>query len=370
MTENELIQIMGSASIFSEDALAHSRGMMCHTVARCSMSSGDLADSAESVVASSSSEAQMEQGWKTMIEAAVGEGSACNELLLSLLKARPAWGSLYRDTSCSLLRQCVGPALDNKQIWKQAWATNRHALIYGIQDMCRQDPSCVDDFVEALRAVADVGEALHLCEDAAFKVDFAFAAHNAGALSFSKWMSGAVAREGGEAVALECMDLATKRYQGQQDTRCDRIKTETLVPLVKSLQLMQHTSGEFLAAHERLRSASRGRLLGGVGQTQGTPGTAPGAPAQGAPGAVVAPGAVGAAGGGVPGVAVGEPGQQQGQQQQSALFAADIEEEANSHFQRIYTNKLQIEGVIQMLKGFKTSSNQVRLLFCLFCLVA
>ena len=52
-------------------------------------------------------------------------------------------------------------------------------------------------------------------------------------------------------------------------------------------------------------------------------------------------------------------------QQQSALFAPDIEEEANSHFQRIYTNKLQIEGVIQMLKGFKTSSNQVPLALAL-----
>ena len=73
--------------------------------------------------------------------------------------------------------------------------------------------------------------------------------------------------------------------------------------------------------------------------------------------------------GGVPGASVGEPGQQ-GQQQQSALFAPDIEEEANSHFQRIYTNKLQIEGVIQMLKGFKTSSNQVRAPRCLFvCLM-
>ena len=39
---------------------------------------------------------------------------------------------------------------------------------------------------------------------------------------------------------------------------------------------------------------------------------------------------------------------------------ANFCQEANSHFQRIYTNKLQIEGVIQMLKGFKTSANTVR----------
>ncbi|KAJ1469792.1 hypothetical protein T484DRAFT_1850339 [Baffinella frigidus] len=40
------------------------------------------------------------------------------------------------------------------------------------------------------------------------------------------------------------------------------------------------------------------------------------------------------------------------------MFAPDIEEDANSHFQRIYTSELQIEGVIQMLKGFKSSASQ------------
>jgi len=290
-----------------------------------------------------------------MTGAEAGKGAGCNELLLSLLKSRPAWDLLYRDTLCALLRQCLGPAPGNSAIWKQAWTTNRGVMMCGIQDMCRQDPSCVDAVLDALRAVADVGEALDMCDDAAFRVDFALAAQNAGVLSFSKWMGDAVAREDGEAVALECMDLATRRYQGEYDSRCGRIKTETLLPLAKSLEQFHGTSLECRAAHQQLRSASRGRLLGGVGPAVGAPAT--GAPVQGGVGAPVAV-AVGAAGGGVPGASVGEPGQQQGQQQQSALFAPDIEEEANSHFQRIYTNKLQIEGVIQMLKGFKTSSNQ------------
>ena len=40
------------------------------------------------------------------------------------------------------------------------------------------------------------------------------------------------------------------------------------------------------------------------------------------------------------------------------LFAHDIEEEANSHFQRIYTSEIQIEAVVEMLKAFKTSTQQ------------
>jgi len=55
MTENELIAIMGSAGIFSEDALAHSRGMLCHTRARSGSTLEDLADTGDNIEASASS---------------------------------------------------------------------------------------------------------------------------------------------------------------------------------------------------------------------------------------------------------------------------------------------------------------------------
>eukprot|EP01044_Picomonas_judraskeda_P004445 COSAG03_NODE_390_length_8302_cov_70.582317_4_plen_394_part_00 len=38
-------------------------------------------------------------------------------------------------------------------------------------------------------------------------------------------------------------------------------------------------------------------------------------------------------------------------------FAADIEEEANSYFQKIYTSQQSIKGIISMLQGFKNSTN-------------
>eukprot|EP01047_Picozoa_sp_COSAG01_P113496 COSAG01_NODE_42204_length_442_cov_1.323615_1_plen_147_part_11 len=38
-------------------------------------------------------------------------------------------------------------------------------------------------------------------------------------------------------------------------------------------------------------------------------------------------------------------------------FAADIEEESNSYFQKIYTSQQSIADIISMLQGFKQSSN-------------
>jgi CCR4-NOT transcription complex subunit 1 len=44
--------------------------------------------------------------------------------------------------------------------------------------------------------------------------------------------------------------------------------------------------------------------------------------------------------------------------QSNAVFATEIEDEANSYFQKIYTCQQTIDEVIQMLKGFKTSKNR------------
>jgi hypothetical protein len=277
---------------------------------------------------------------------------AAHEQLLGLLNDGPTWCPITRNALRMALHQCLSDIPGSDDLWRQAWAANRDALMYGIQDLCLEDPRSVDSALEALRAVVDVGDALHLCDSSTFKLDFALAAHRKGALSLSVWMSDAVAKEGGEDLARECMVLAAERYEGQEDTRSGRIESDVLLPLAKSLEGIQHKSSECRAASERLRGASRPRLLGGVGPAGGPP------PAPGDAGKV----GVGAPGAGATGPAQGAPvgdAQQQGQQQ-SALFAPDIEEEANSHFQRIYTNKLQIEGVIQMLKGFKTSTNQVR----------
>lgn len=42
-------------------------------------------------------------------------------------------------------------------------------------------------------------------------------------------------------------------------------------------------------------------------------------------------------------------------QQGSEPFSTDIEEEANSYFQKIYSEQKPIEEVVQMLKQFKVS---------------
>ena len=48
---------------------------------------------------------------------------------------------------------------------------------------------------------------------------------------------------------------------------------------------------------------------------------------------------------------------QQGQAAHKALFGEDIEEEANSHFQRIYMSEIEIGEVVDMLSRLKFKNN-------------
>ena len=48
---------------------------------------------------------------------------------------------------------------------------------------------------------------------------------------------------------------------------------------------------------------------------------------------------------------------QQGQAAHKALFGEDIEEEANSHFQRIYMSEIEIGEVVDMLSRLELNNN-------------
>jgi hypothetical protein len=77
--------------------------------------------------------------------------------------------------------------------------------------------------------------------------------------------------------------------------------------------------------------------------------------AAGGGGAAAAAAAGGGQTGNQPGVSSGAGG---GGPQRSQYASEDIEEEANSYFQKIYTNQHSIEEVVNMLRSFKTSESQ------------
>jgi CCR4-NOT transcription complex subunit 1 len=289
------------------------------------------------------------------------------QLLVALAQSMPSWGPLYSDLVCALItRACVSSAPAQRvSLFRQVWSANKNAVILGLICMYQKDGGAgtlryVLDVLNELNILLDV---LSTGVDYHFVLDIAVAAAQTQAFPLANWMS-KKAQEGQDKFAQGCVSfLRTRVYcmilSGAQRSARVHVPPECASTILHALQ-----GGKFSAAAmkdvSKLVQDTQGRLLGGAP----TP-TQPGAGANGQPGlpnagAGATGGAAAPMGGGAG--AVGEGGvtqQQQPQQaQQAALFAADIEEEANSHFQRIYTSEMQIEGVIQMLKGFKSSPSQ------------
>jgi CCR4-NOT transcription complex subunit 1 len=279
-------------------------------------------------------------------------------LLLAMSESRPSWGPLYRDVVSSLLDRLLRlPPEDSLQVMQGVWASNKAILIQGLVEIYRREVQA-DNIKRILEIVQELGpnallEVLSTKQNFFFVFDLAVAASQSHAFPLANWMTRAVA-EGGDDFALNCVSFLRERFYGSNSLpHAPPISPETAASMLQSLQSCK--TGMATVEIRKLSRDAQGRLLGGA------------PPMQNMSMAVNAPSAInmgaGVNGGGTQ---IGSDSQesnaqqavQQQQQQGQTLFPPDIEEEANSHFQRIYTSEMQIEGVIQMLKGFKLSQNQ------------
>ncbi len=283
---------------------------------------------------------------------------SCPEcLLLALAKSSPSWGPLYSDLVCTLVAGMCASAQPKQraEVLGKVWDSNKSAVILGLISVYQKDggASTMRYVLEVLNELNIILEILSTAVDYHFVLDVAIAAAQTQAFPLANWMS-KKAEEGHDKFAQGCVSFLRDRFYGMSlnpsiglQSKGVKIPSECATTILHALQ-----GGKFdamaMSEVSKLVQDSQGRLLGGAP----TP-----APPMGGGNNLV--------GGGGPSTSPNPPGmgadglsQPQQPQQPAALFAPDIEEEANSHFQRIYTSEMQIEGVIQMLKGFKMSSNQ------------
>jgi CCR4-NOT transcription complex subunit 1 len=278
-------------------------------------------------------------------------------LLLAFSESRPSWGPLFRDIVSNLLDRLLRlPREDSLQVVQRVWASNKAILIQGFVEIYLQDVN-PENIKRIMEIIQDLGpnallEVLSTKQNFFFVFDLAVAAAQSYAFPLANWMTRAVA-EGGDEFALNCVTFLRERFYGSNTLpHSPPLAPETAASMLQSLQSCK--TGMATLEIRKLSKDAQGRLLGGA------------PPMQNMSMGVSAPSTVnmgaGVNGGGTQ---LGEGQEsntqqavQQQQQQGQTLFPPDIEEEANSHFQRIYTSEMQIEGVIQMLKGFKLSQNQ------------
>mmetsp|Transcript_26187 Transcript_26187/g.86121 ORF Transcript_26187/g.86121 Transcript_26187/m.86121 type:complete len:2355 (-) Transcript_26187:1156-8220(-) len=276
---------------------------------------------------------------------------SCSEVLIfTLAQCKSTGGALYSRLLSRLISQfMVQSSSYRNEMLKALWTTNKNAFIHGMVHFCRNSDQQAAALLRILEVIQELGlllEVLNSKQDRHFTIDLAvLAAQNTG-LPFANWASKA-GEVGGDEFALAAVSYLRSRVYGGDTMNA---KPGPSVPMEYASALLQALqAGHFdtVATSEirRLVQESQGRAVGKHGGSGGESNSGTGILSQAAQSQM--PGEQGQA-----------QGQPQGQGQPSALFAQDIEEEANSHFQRIYTSEMQIEGVVQMLKGFKASSNQ------------
>ena len=279
-------------------------------------------------------------------------------LLLSLGNSKPCWGPLYRELVAKIFDRLFRiPLAESLNMMQSLWACNKSMLIQGFVDLYSQHayPDTVRHIFGIIQELGSnaLVEVLATKQNFYFVCDLAIVASQSQVIPFANWISRAIA-EGGEDFVLHSVNFLRERFygSGHQQVGIVGLPADIAATMLHALQGCK--SGVASGEIRKLTKDAQGRLLGGAPPMQNMPMVS--TPASVGIGVTV--NSVSSAQVGADGQDVGSQQAAQQQQQGQTLFPPDIEEEANSHFQKIYTSEMQIEGVIQMLKGFKLSQNQ------------
>lgn len=249
----------------------------------------------------------------------------CPEVLLAGLAAcRPEVGQLRTDICSVLLPGYVASHPNSVVVLQRVWPLHREGILVAMADLYAKDPTAMSrilDVCQELKALTEVLGSMPF----PFALELAALAARREYLNLDKWLQDRLASFGLPFLmaCLEFLDDKTKRgaagLQEQQDGQPTSGGQIQLSPEVQGLFFQFLTSNAVAMPHDAQDALKHIQV-----QSQ----------------------AVGGKDGGVtsPPPAAHE------------VFASDIEEEANSHFQKIYTSQTSIDEVVGMLKHFKTSS--------------
>lgn len=283
-----------------------------------------------------------------------GPRNTCPELLLyGLAQCKPTWGPMYANLISTLCEPYLASSTRNS-VLKHVWAINRSVVIQGMVGLAADKTQGRKGLARCFEVAQELGvllEILSLKHTWKFIIDLAIFASQQNAIPFANWAA-KNAEEGNSEFAQTAVGMLRQRAYGSASDGEGAIAGDVASALLQALQAGTFdavASADIDLLVQETQASSAGGGTAAFPQAAGVAGIS-GQSAM--PGIQGVGEMVGGAGGQM------QPGGDMQQGQQNALFAQDIEEEANVHFQRIYTAEIQIEAVVQMLKNFKASADQ------------
>jgi CCR4-NOT transcription complex subunit 1 len=291
----------------------------------------------------------------------------CPELLLlGLIQVKPTWNNVLRSELIStLMALFLGNHPNSSLVLHKLHHTAPSVVIRGMVEMYFKDPSSLSrllDIAQDLKALNTILTARPF----SFVIDLAALASHREYLYLDKWLQDRI-NEHGATFAAACIAYIKEKLKlqsaqpflkGQDKSPNFPLSTEIIASFFKALHNNATILPPSVLAELTQLSPKAPAGMGNEGDVSPPPVAAvvgsgnAGLPPPGSAIGVGTP--LGSAGHLMP------PGGAAGpllQPTDPRVFPHEIEEEANSYFQRIYTGQLSIEEVVTLLKGFKSSKN-------------
>lgn len=249
----------------------------------------------------------------------------CPEVLLvGLAYIKTEWNMIQSEVMALLLPTYIGNNPNSSTVLHLVWPLRREAVVAAMTEMHSKDPSSVSRILDVCQDLKVLPQVLDT-SSFAFAIDLASLASRREYLNLEKWLQDNINIHR-DALFQACLKFLREKTLtearpesggGQKSAPVINLSLETTAIFFKVLQvnINQLASSDLAEETKRLYAAAvrtNPRLLS-VGAAEQTP---------------------------------------------TEVFASDIEEEANSYFQKIYAGQRNIDEIVDMLKRFNRSSVQ------------
>lgn len=253
-------------------------------------------------------------------------------LCIGLASFNPSWNSINKEILVKLTCGFLIGQTSSPVVLPRIWALNPNTMLVCMAEMHRRDATCLSRLLDVAQELKIIPYLLD-AKPFSFAIDVAALASRRQHLNLEKWILDSI-RDRGLQFLQACVEFISektkfqvKRQRGIQTPSFIPLSSEVLGVFIKVLQ--QNLSSMPPECVEEFREVHK--LLGSDVNIPSTPTTSP--------------------------HDISQQQQQQLAAQQPVEFPAEIEEEVNSFFDKIFAREISISDVIEVLQKLRNSSN-------------
>ncbi|KAJ3055880.1 hypothetical protein HK097_008877 [Rhizophlyctis rosea] len=247
-------------------------------------------------------------------------------LLLGLAQLTIPWNPLMKELAPNLVMLFLGGHQNSNFVLPKLWQLSQPLAISGLLHLYSRDPSSLSRILDVAQEMKALSQILET-KPFSFAIDLAALASRRDYLNLEKWLQDHIRQEG-DVFIKACLEFLNEKVTSQI-LRQESNNVQHSVPLSVDVVVIFL---RILDSHASTMSADNSDFLKEIFSTC----------------LQAYPRLTNMTAGGEDGGPNGEPNS----------FSEDVEEEANTHYEKMYKGELTINQVVELLQRFKASANQ------------